>query len=117
MPRPHKRRRIKGEPNSSYFKPSGIRRTELEESILAADEFEAIRLKDFLALEQKECAEKMNISQPTFHRLIISARKKVADAIVNGKAIKINAENFKTTGRNKKYYHKNLTQNENSNSK
>ena len=117
MPRPYKRRRIRGEPNSSYFKPSGIRRTELEEVILAADEFEAIRLKDFMGLDQKECAEKMDISQPTFHRLIVSARKKVADAIVNGKAIKINNENFKITGRNKKHYHKNWTKNENSNSK
>lgn len=61
----------------------------LEESILAKDEFEAIRLKDLLNLEQTECAEKMNISQPTFHRLIVSARRKIADAIVNGKAIKI----------------------------
>lgn len=92
MPRPHKRRRIRGEPNTSYFKPQGIRKIELDEIILATDEFEAIRLKDFLGLDQKECAEKMNISQPTFHRLIISSRKKVADAIVNGKAIKINGE-------------------------
>lgn len=89
MPRPCKRRRIRGKPNSSYFKPAGIRTVELEEIILAADEFEAIRLKDLKQLEQKECAEKMEISQPTLHRLLLSARKKIADAIVNGKAIKI----------------------------
>ncbi len=62
---------------------------ELEESILTVDEFEAVRLKDLEGLEQEECAKKMNISQPTFHRLVLSARKKIADAIVNGKAIKI----------------------------
>ena len=89
MPRPCKRRRIMGRPNSSYFKPAGIRKRELEESLLTIAEFEAIRLKDMLNLEQNECAEKMNISQPTFHRIILSARKKMADAIVNGKAIKI----------------------------
>lgn len=66
----------------------------LEESILTVDEFEAIRLKDLLGLEQEECAKKMNISQPTFHRLISTARKKIADAIVNGKAIKIYGGNF-----------------------
>ena len=89
MPRPYKIRRVMGTPNSSYFKPAGIKTIDLEESVLAEDEFEAVRLKDLLNLEQKECAEKMNISQPTFHRLISSARKKIADAIVNGKAIKI----------------------------
>jgi len=94
MPRPCKRRRVRGKPNSSYFKPAGIRKIDLEESILAVDEFEAIRLKDLLNLDQNECAEKMNISQPTFHRLILSARKKIADAIINGKAIKIGGGNL-----------------------
>jgi len=94
MPRPCKRRRVGCRPNSSYFKPAGIRKIDLEESILAVDEFEAVRLKDLLKLDQNECAEKMNISQPTFHRLILSARKKIADAIVNGKAIKIGGGNF-----------------------
>jgi uncharacterized protein len=90
MPRPCKRRRIRGKPESTWFKPSGIRRINLEESILELEEFEAIRLKDYLKLDQIECAEKMEVSQPTFHRLISSARKKIADAIINGKAIKIN---------------------------
>ena len=51
-------------------------------------------MKDLEGLEQEECAKKMNISQPTFHRLVLSARKKVADAIVNGKAIKIEGGNY-----------------------
>lgn len=89
MPRPRNRRRIRGKPNSSYFKPAGIRKIELEEVILSKEEFEAIRLKDFLQLEQIECAMQMEVSQPTFHRLIIEARKKISDSIVNGKAIKI----------------------------
>lgn len=89
MPRPHKRRRIRGNPNSYYFKPAGIPKFKLIESILKRDEFEAIRLKDFLELDQLVCAEKMEISQSTFHRLLLSARGKIADAIVNGKAIKL----------------------------
>ena len=90
MPRPCKRRRIRGNPNSSYFKPAGIRLRELEEITITIEEFEAIRLKDFLGLEQEECAKQMEISQPTFHRLIINARKKLSEAIIKGKAIKIN---------------------------
>ncbi|MFA5839003.1 MAG: DUF134 domain-containing protein [Candidatus Paceibacterota bacterium] len=93
MPRPCKRRRIRGNPNSNYFKPAGIPIRELNEVELDISEFEAIRLKDLEGLEQEECAKKMNISQPTFHRIISSARKNIADAIINGKAIKI--EKFK----------------------
>ncbi|MCW8965081.1 MAG: DUF134 domain-containing protein [Candidatus Pacearchaeota archaeon] len=89
MPRPCKKRRVRGRPNSSFFKPAGKRVKELVETQLTKEEFEAIRLKDWEDLEQKECADKMEISQPTFHRLLISARKKIADAIVNGKAIRI----------------------------
>ena len=89
MPRPFKKRNILGSPSATYFKPAGIRMIDLQESILKIDEFEAIRLKDYLQLDQHECAEKMNISQPTFHRLLLNARKKLSDAIINGKSIKI----------------------------
>lgn len=92
MPRPRLMRRVRGNPHSFYFKPSGIRTVDLEISVLKIDEFEAIRLKDYENFDQKICADKMNISQPTFHRLILSARNKIADAIVNGKAIKIENE-------------------------
>jgi len=95
MVRPRLCRRVNLEPNVTYFKPRGIPLCELEEVILHVDEFEAVRLKDLEGLEQEECAKKMNISQPTFHRLVLSARKKISDAIVNGKAIKIEGGNFK----------------------
>jgi len=95
MPRPRRCRRVCFKPNITYFKPAGIRIVDLEESILTVDEFEAVRLKDLLGLEQEEAAKKMNISQPTFHRLVVSARKKIADAIINGKAIRIEGGNFK----------------------
>jgi len=83
------------EPGVIYFKPAGIRMIDLEEIILTLDELEAIKLKDFLNLEQIEAAEKMGISQPTLHRLLQSARKKLSDALVNGKAIKIEGGNYK----------------------
>ena len=89
MPRPRICRRVKFLPETTYFKPAGVPLRELEEVVLTVDEFEAIRLKDMERLEQEECAKKMKISQPTFFRLLNSARKKIADAIVNGKAIKI----------------------------
>jgi predicted DNA-binding protein (UPF0251 family) len=63
--------------------------TSLESIGLSVDEFEAIRLKDLEGLEQTVAAKSMRISQPTFHRVIETARKKVADALVNGKAIRI----------------------------
>ena len=99
MPRPRRFRRVWFEPSITYFKPAGVRMVDLEESILTVDEFEAIRLKDLEGLEQEEAAKKMNISQPTFFRLLDSARKKIADAIVKGKAIKIEGGMYKMVRR------------------
>jgi len=94
MPRPRRYRRVGFQPDVTYFKPAGVPMRGLVDSILALEEFEALRLKDLEGLDQSDCAEKMDISQPTFHRLVLSARKKVADAIVNGKAIKIEGGNY-----------------------
>jgi predicted DNA-binding protein (UPF0251 family) len=77
------------EPGITYFKPAGVPMIDLEEINLTVDEFEAIRLKDVDGLEQEQSAQRMNISQPTFHRLYLEARKKIADVIINGKALKI----------------------------
>jgi len=95
MVRPRLCRRVMFNPNVTYFKPRGIPLVDLEETILNVDEFEAVRLKDLNDLEQEECAKRMNISQPTFNRLVRGARKKIADAIVNGKAIRIEGGNYK----------------------
>jgi predicted DNA-binding protein (UPF0251 family) len=95
MPRPRRRRRVRFGPDITFFRPEGVKESRLEESILTVDEFEAVRLKDLEGLDQEKAAKKMNISQPTFHRLIKSARKKIADAIVKGKAIKIEGGAFK----------------------
>lgn len=89
MPRPQIHRRVSGKPLSDYFKPAGIPLRELEESLLGLAEFEAIRLIDVQGLSQQEAGEHMHISQSTLSRTLDSARKKVADAVVNGKAIRI----------------------------
>lgn len=89
MPRPRRLRRVCSRPGVTYFKPAGIRMTELGEVILSIDELEAIRLKDHEGLEQTRAARKMNISQPTFQRLYESARGKIAEALVEGKALRI----------------------------
>jgi len=78
----------------NYFKPRGIPMTALERISLAVDELEALRLKDLEALEQEQAATNMNVSQPTFHRILESARDKVADALVNGKAIRIEGGDY-----------------------
>ncbi|RLE38001.1 hypothetical protein DRJ17_05235 [Candidatus Woesearchaeota archaeon] len=98
MPRPRILRRVGFRPGIVFFKPAGIRMVDLEEVVLTVDESEAIRLKDYLSLDQKEAAEKMNVSQPTFSRLVEAARKKIADALVNGKAIRIEGGNFEYVG-------------------
>jgi predicted DNA-binding protein (UPF0251 family) len=81
-------------PGITYFKPAGVPLRALEEIRLSVEEAEAIRLKDLEGLEQEQGAEKMNISRPTFQRVLASARQKMADALLNGKAIRIEGGNF-----------------------
>lgn len=89
MPRPKAARCLRFKPNVYYFKPRGIPLRELAEVVLMPDELEAIKLHDVDGLEQLAAAQKMNISQPTFGRILNSAYKKVASAIVGGQAIRI----------------------------
>jgi len=81
-------------PEVTYFKPAGIPLKAVEEVRLSVEEAEAIRLKDLEGLEQEQGAEKMNISRPTFQRVLASARQKIADALLNGKAIRIEGGSF-----------------------
>jgi uncharacterized protein len=83
------------EPSALYFKPMGIPMFSLEQVQLAFDELEAIRLNDWEDLGQTASARKMQISQPTFNRILGSARKKVANALVNGKALKIEGGTYR----------------------
>jgi len=89
MVRPRLCRRIGFNPNITYFKPQGVPMRELEIIELTAEEVEALRLKNTENLEQEEAAKKMNTSQSTFQRILSSAYKKITEAIIGGKAIKI----------------------------
>ena len=89
MPRPKCCRNICGVPDKNYFKPRGIPISQLEEVVLSLDEYEAIRLADYKELYQEEAAARMNISRQTFGRIIETAHKKIADVLMNGKALKI----------------------------
>lgn len=89
MVRPQKCRRIVGRPLCDVFKPRGVPMRTLEKVILSLDEFEAIRLADHEGLDQAAAAARMNISRPTFTRLIETARRKVATALVKGEALVI----------------------------
>ena len=93
-PRPTKTRRVDFNPSATYFKPAGIPLRSLEEVIITFEEMEALRLKDFEGIEQIEASNKMKISQPTFFRVLKSARKKVSEALTEGKAIKIEGGNY-----------------------
>ena len=99
MSRPFRCRRVAFIPGATYFKPAGIPLRDLEEVCLTVEEAEALRLKELEGLEQEQGAQKMNISRPTFQRVLASARRKVADALLNGKAIKIGGGNFELAHR------------------
>lgn len=89
MSRPHKCRRIGCNPRTGYFKPQGIPVRQLEEVNLTLDELEAVRLADLEGMYQEQGASRMDISRQTFGNIIVSAHKKIADALLNAKALKI----------------------------
>jgi len=80
---------IKFEPNVLYFKPQGVPIRDLQVVELSLEEIEAYRLRHINNLEQKEAGEKMHTSTSTYQRILNSAYAKIADALINGKAIKI----------------------------
>jgi len=94
LARPTKWRKIENMPAISYFIPSDKDIAEVPKNILKLEELEAVRLKDLEGLEQSECAEKMEVSRPTFQRILLSAREKITDSLVNGKIIHIEGGNF-----------------------
>jgi predicted DNA-binding protein (UPF0251 family) len=92
-------RRVDSLPKINSFKPAGVPLAQLQEIRISIEEAESIRLKDLEGLEQEECAQKMNISRSTFARILLSARQKIADALLNGKAIRIEGGNYELTRR------------------
>ncbi|MGM0453942.1 MAG: DUF134 domain-containing protein [Thermodesulfobacteriota bacterium] len=94
MGRPHKKRIVSHNPDVSYFKPRGIPMFELVESVLTVDECEALRLADYEGLSHEAAGGEMGVSRATFGRIIERARKTVADALINGKAIRIEGGSY-----------------------
>jgi len=89
MPRPRLCRRVRINPNITYFKPRGVPMRFLDEVELTCEELEALCLKNIKNLDQIECAKSMKTSQSTFQRILSSAYKKISQALVNGEAIKV----------------------------
>jgi len=94
MPRPKRCRMVGCHPKNNYYKPRGVPLAFLEEVVLAVDEYEGLRLADLEGLYQEDAAVKMGVSRQTFGRIIESAHRKVADALVNGKALRIEGGDF-----------------------
>jgi len=89
MPRPVKCRRITARPKAYYFKPRAVPLCELEETVLRLEELQALKYADLDRKDQRGAAAAMRISRQTFGTILASARRKLADAVVNGKALKI----------------------------
>ncbi len=89
MVRPTKCRKVGYMPENLAFKPAGIAMEDLETVILNIDEFETVRLADYEELYFEEAAERMGVSRQTFGNILKSAHKKIADALINGKTLKI----------------------------
>ncbi|MGB2726881.1 MAG: DUF134 domain-containing protein [Halobacteriota archaeon] len=101
MPGRRRCRCVGVQPNFLYFEPGfELRRRErrsnsdVVEKILKVEELESVRLKDYLRMSQEEAAKRMGVSQPTFHRIISEAHRKIAEALVEGKAIRIEGGNY-----------------------
>jgi predicted DNA-binding protein (UPF0251 family) len=96
MPRPKRKRNVTNPPLMEGFKPFGIPITDLEPVILFFEEYEAMRLLDYLGMTQLEAAKEMAVSRPTLTRIYEKARHNIADAFVNGKAIFIEGGDYHT---------------------
>ncbi len=92
--RPRNKRIVFSTPVADYFKPRGIPLTDLEVETLTLEELEAIKLADLEGLTQEEAAARMGVSRKAFWRDITSARRKIALALLNGRAIQIHGGNY-----------------------
>ncbi len=96
MPRPQKKRQIGRNPGVCYFKPRGVPLRALKEIALTVDEYEAIRLADLHGLPHEQAGNCMGVSRATFGRILQKARQTIAEAIVNGMAIRIEGGHYRT---------------------
>jgi uncharacterized protein len=103
LARPQKDRIVTCDPTISYFKPRGVPLREMEEVRLTIDQMEALRLADLEGLSQQEAGFRMGVSRATFGRIIQQARKVVAEAIINGKAILLEGGNYQVRSNQRRF--------------
>ena len=103
MVRPKKSRRVGFNPKINYFKPRGIPVLDLDEVCLTIDEREAIRLADLLGMSHEDSGKQMGVSRATFGRIIQQARQTIADAIINGKAVRVEGGNYELVDEKRKF--------------
>jgi uncharacterized protein len=94
MPRPKKWRIVSSIPTIKVFGPLGTNVEETELVMMSVEEYESIRLMDLDGLDQNECAKKMMVARSTFQRIYTSAKKKMANCVVNGKVLKVEGGNY-----------------------
>lgn len=94
MPRPKNNRFVYEPPLFTEFKPAGVSARNLRQNRLTLDEYEAVRLADYLGLSHEEAADEMHISRSTFSRLVAVAREKISDALIGGKVLTIGGGNI-----------------------
>src|SRR5512137_2168346 len=95
MPRPRKRRRLWHEPQPAIFKPVGVPLQRLAHVTLLHEELEALRMADLEGRYQAESAEQLGVSRSTFQRIVVEARRKVVQALVDGAALHIEGGTFR----------------------
>ncbi len=98
MSRPKKCRRVMGQPGATFLKPKGVPLRLLQHVSLEMDEMEALRLADLESLSHEEAARQMTVSRATFGRIVALARKKIAEALMYGKAIRIEGGSIEKIG-------------------
>ena len=103
MPRPQKSRNVCCLPKFKEFTPKHKEDKRLETVVLSVDEYEAIRLIDKEGFSQEKCGEYMNVARTTVQQIYTSARKKLADVLIDGKALSIHGGNYKLCYDNEKY--------------
>ncbi len=99
MARPHKERRVELLPPVTHYKPAGVPLRSIDEVVLTIEEMEAIRLADIEELDQGAAAERMEVSRPTFHRIVNKAHKKIATALWSGQALRVDGGTFRVAHR------------------
>jgi predicted DNA-binding protein (UPF0251 family) len=89
MPRPRLCRKVDFNPHITFFKPQGVPLQDIDIIELTMEEIESYKLRYINNLNQKEASKKMQTSQSTYQRILLATCKKIADVIINGKALKI----------------------------